>query len=451
MTTTPQVYRYLRPSTIASGRLGLATSGGVTTQGAAANPDFFTGFLQHPETAATGLLATAAVARARYFQPGLASLRDPVVTCDGDGLRFESFSSCGGVYARFDVASAALDGEMRDRGTTNVDFNAALCEALAKVGGRDPLRLNVGAEELSVTTTDTKVTEKKVPLPQRWLRGFAEVQVITPRFDLRAELSAPEATRFLRSLPTGEQAADIVWLSVAGRGLRRTSRPAPGAVCLAGPSRLETLRPLLRFAKSLRVYGPPVTHSAPPTASAWELVLPDMRLMLTLSPEPRRGFSGEGAVLDALIDDAVESDAELIGNLLDFRPYIDIAVLADTSGLSPQRVRAALTQLGTAGRVGYDVANASFFHRELPYDADKVEQLNPRLRNARALARSGAVHITGDIANVTSRDKRYQVRLDADGLPAGCTCRWWAEHRGERGKCKHVLAVHMSLNGSDES
>src|SRR5690606_37218076 len=110
-----------------------------TTRGDTANPDFFSGFCEHPAVAAKALLATGTVARARYFQPQLASLRDPVVTCDGDGLRFESFSACGGVYARFYVASAALDGQMTDRGTTNVDFNEALCEALAKVGGRDPL------------------------------------------------------------------------------------------------------------------------------------------------------------------------------------------------------------------------------------------------------------------------------------------------------------------------
>lgn len=451
MTVPPQLLNYLRPSELDIGNLGLATCGGVTTRGDTANPDFFTGFLEHPEIAAKALLATGAVARARYYQPQLAGLRDPVVTCDGDGLRFESFSACGGVYARFYVASAALDGQMTDCGTTNVDFNEALCEALAKVGGREPLRLNVGSQQLSVATMDSTVTEKKVPLPTRWLRGFAEVQVIVPGFDLRAELPAAEATRFLRSLPTGSRAADTLWLTPAGRTLRRVSRPAPGAVCLAGPSRLETLRPLLRFASTLRVYGPTVTTTTTATASAWELSLPDMRLLLTLSPEARRGFSGEGGVLDALIADGVEADADLIGDRLDFRPHIDIAALADDTGLTPQRVKTALIQLGTAGRVGYDVATASYFHRELPYDADKVAELNPRLRNARALVSAGAVRIDGDTADVTSSDRHYQVRLDGDGVPAGCTCRWWAENQGARGKCKHVLAVQMSLTGAETS
>ncbi len=34
---------------------------------------------------------------------------DPVVTSTPQGLRFESFSACCGVYARLDVAREALD------------------------------------------------------------------------------------------------------------------------------------------------------------------------------------------------------------------------------------------------------------------------------------------------------------------------------------------------------
>jgi hypothetical protein len=96
-----------------------------------------------------------------------------------------------------------LDGEVHDRGTTNVDVNGPLREALARIGGTDPLHLAVGPDELAVTTLDGPVVEKKVPLPERWLRGFAEVQVLAARFDLRAELAAAEGLRFLRSLPGG--------------------------------------------------------------------------------------------------------------------------------------------------------------------------------------------------------------------------------------------------------
>src|SRR5262245_41553960 len=116
-------YRARSVADPAAGQVGLETSGGVTTAGRVAHPRFFTGFVAAAEQAATGLLAVANVAQARYYNPQLAGLRDPVVTCGGDRLRFESFSGCCGVYARLDVLSGALDGEVIDRGTTNVDVN----------------------------------------------------------------------------------------------------------------------------------------------------------------------------------------------------------------------------------------------------------------------------------------------------------------------------------------
>src|SRR6202044_2586334 len=117
-------------------RLGLQTSGGQALVSPGPHPRFFTGFLAQPGAAAAGLLAVARVAQERYVLAGSAAalLRDPVVTCNGDRLRFESFSGCGGVYARLDVLSEALDGEVHDRGTTNVDVNEPLRRALAPAG-----------------------------------------------------------------------------------------------------------------------------------------------------------------------------------------------------------------------------------------------------------------------------------------------------------------------------
>ncbi|MGW2250370.1 SWIM zinc finger family protein [Kitasatospora sp. NPDC001660] len=449
MTQSAHAYAYLRPSAVlgsgtagAGRRLDLATSGGATPLGAAANPRFFAGFLADPAPAAAALLAVADVAAARYHQPQLRASLDPVVTASGDRLRFESFSGCCGVYARLDVLRASLDGDDIGHGTTNVDVNNPLREALTRIGPAEPLHLAVGPDELEVTTFDGPLVEKKVPLPERWLRGFAETQVTTAGFDLRAELPAAEAVRFLRSLPRGGRSG-VGWVVPAGRTLRPTTRPVPGAVCLPGPERLVALQRVLRHALALRVYGPAAgSGAAGPAASAWEVVLPGMRLTLTLSPDASRGFSGEGGVLGALATRTAGQDAELVAALLAWEPRIEIADLAAQSGLTPERVRAALTRLGTAGQIGYDTAEAAYFHRQLPYDAGRAEAANPRLRAARALVAAGAVRLEegGATAVVTVDEHVQRVRTDEAGR-VSCTCLWWAKYRGGRGPCKHALAV----------
>jgi hypothetical protein len=435
MTRSMQAVAYTRPSALesaASGRrLGLETSRGATPTGIEDHPRFFAGFLTSPQMAAAGLLAVADVAAARYYQRQLAASLDPVVTGNGDRLRFESFSGCGGVYARLDVLESGLDGDEVGHGTTNVDVNNPLREALSRIGTDDPLHLRVGPEEMAVTTLDGPVVEKKVPLPDRWLRGFAEAQVIAAGFDLRAARGASRGAG---------------WVVPAGRGLRPTTRPVPGAVCLPGPERLIALQRVLRHATALRVYGPPVSGDAT-AAGAWEAVLPGMRLTLTLSPDASRGFSGEGGVLDALATDEAAEDAELIAVLLAWEPRIDVAELAAASGLPGERVRAALVRLGTSGRVGYDTAEAAYFHRELPYDAERVERHNPRLRSARALVAAGAVALDGALGTVTADDGHaHRVRDDAGTL--SCSCLWWAKYRGGRGPCKHALAVRMVRRGA---
>jgi hypothetical protein len=444
-----QVYRYARPSTVGvvDGHVDvrLSTSGGTTAAGPALHPRFFDGFLGHPEQTATALLAVARVARTRFYvPPGMlaAILRsaDPVVTSNGDRLRFESFSACCGVHARLDVLPAGMDGPALDTGTTNVDFNPPMRAALAGVGGIDPLHLAVGAE-VTVTTMDTAVTEDKVPLPARWLKGFAEVQVATADAEPAFEVAAVESRRFLRALPRSSGSRGTFWAVQAGSGLRLTSRPSPGAVCLAGPERLQVLEPMLRFARSLRAYSVPGAATNAPRPSIWEVTLEDARLVVTLSPDVSRGFSGEGGVLRDLADEGAADDAEAVSVLLAFQPRIDVADVARRAGMSDARARRALGRLGAAGRVGYDAFERSYFHRELPYDPAALEAMHPRLRDARALVDAGAVRIDGDVATVLSGGGEHALRRAEGGWR--CSCPWFGKHQDGRGPCKHVLAVEM--------
>lgn len=446
VTVQTHLLSYDRPSSLdlGAGRLLLETSGGVALRAPSRHPRFFDGTLIHPQVAANALRQVAQVAAASYVRrdrdPGGL---DPVVTSDGARLRFESFSQCGGVLARFDVLPDGLNGDVLDRGTTNVDVNEPLRRMLARIPANGMLHLSVGAEGL-VATTDTGATvEHQVPLPERWLRGFAEAAHIGVGFEPRLEVSGVQGLRFLTGLGRGASG----WLLPAGRGLRLASRPAPGAVFVSGSQRLESLLPLLPQATSLRVHGPSVAADARSAASAWEVELPGARYLLTLSPEPVRGFSGEGTGLATLTGASATDDAEALAAHLSFQPGLDPDLLAELSGLLRARVRAALACLGAAGRVGYDVTEASWFHRELPYDAAAVARLNPRLRRAEALVADGAVTLVdASSARVRGTQTTHTVHTNPEGRTS-CTCHWWAAHRGSRGPCSHELAVQLARAG----
>jgi hypothetical protein len=441
-------YEYLRLSAVhesGAGRtLALETSGGAEPAGAAAHPRLFDGFLTAPAAAAAAILTVADVAAARFNQSASASL-DPVVTAGGGLLRLESFSGCGGVYARLDILPPGLDGDDIGHGTTNVDVNPPLRRALSVLGGLDPLHLTVGPDQLEVKTFDGTFVEKRVPLPRRWLRGFAEAQVLAAEMTLRAEVPAVQAAALLRTLPrpTSRSAARTTrWVVPAGRGLRPASRPAPGTVCLPGVERLSVLQPVLRHATAVRLYGSEGSEGEP-AAVAWEFRLPGMRLVLMLSPDAYRGFSGEGGVLnDLAADTAAEDAADLLAELPAWEPKVTVAGLSRLAGLSPDRVRAALTMLGVSGQLGYDLAESAYFRRPLPWSAGDAEAYNPRLGAARALVADGAVRLDGTLAWVGRGDLVHVVRADDTGR-LSCTCQWWARYRGGRGPCRHVLAVRM--------
>ena len=438
-------YRYGSPSVVRGRDVGsevlLATCGGVTDVGPAVHPYFFSGFLTDPAPAAVAMLACAAVARSHYHLTSdvLAALRDPVVTSSQDRMRFESFSSCCGVHARLDLLPGALDDPPAAAGTTNVDFNDAMRAALGGAAISGPLLLSVGSQELVVDTLGGTVTERKVPLPDRWLKGFGEVQAIARRMRPIGELTGAAAQRFVRSLP--RSARRPLWASPAGNALALMTTPRRGSACLAGPHRLVELGPLLRFTRKLRVYGPDVDASTTEAPSAWELDLGSARFTLTLSPERYRGFSGEGALLETLADEDVAADALSLGAALDWDSRIDVTRLETELGFTPDRMASALSYLAASGRVGYDLADESFFHRELPF-GKALESMHPRLASARKLIESGAVTLTDGVAMVRSGDTEHRVTFGPDG--DRCTCPWWGKHRGNRGPCKHVLAANLA-------
>jgi hypothetical protein len=449
MNAVLQTYRYAHPSFVSDdGRPRLALSTAVPADGPA--PRFFEGRMLQPQLVAEMLTAVHLVVGSRFFTPANSvakaiSLADPVVTSGGGVLRFEGFSSCCSTYVRADVLPAAYDGRAIAKGTTNVDFNAPMRAALARVRDEAGLDLAVGLDEVTLRSGPAEITERRVELPARWIRGMVEVQSCQAAMRCRFEVTAAEALRFLRTLPRASTSRTPLWVVPRPSGLFTTTREAPNGVRVTDTRRLRVLETLLPRARSLAVFADDSQQ-----ASAWVLDFGTARLTLALSPEVWRGFSGEGRALRALLRASSRSASALarVRSALQWQPRLDAAELAGELGLDVDEVEDTLRVLGANGLAGFDVAENHYFHRVLPFDLSEVEDMHPRLAAARELIDGGAVTVSKASpfeAAVCSGDTVHRVREKAGELH--CTCPWFAAHQGQRGPCKHVLAAEAIRGG----
>lgn len=452
MAAVNYAYTYAFPSlleTVSDGRrLTLATCGGAEK-----HPYFFQGRFMQPRRCADMLLAISEISRTRFYSPTeirerMLAAADPVVTSGGDRLRFEAFSVCCGAYARVDLRPEAIDGEYVGKGTTNVDFNPPMRAALTSILNTEKVGLNVGADSVELERGGNKVIERKVKLPVRWLKGFVEVQAYQPRLKLIFEISADEARKFFRTLPSQPVTSKgtSAYVVAAGKGLRLSVREAPNSVLVGAPGRLKVLDPLLRHAKRLRVYG------GPEGVSGWEVVLDDSSFHLVLSPDASRGFSGEGQVLSQLAKGHGAEALNDVKALLKWQSRMDTSVLAGQLNTDAETISDALAMLGTRGLVGFDLSDGAFFHRELPFDMQLVEELQPRLINARDMVARGAVRNvkrSGERVEAYVKGSQIEHRVVIDDGEANCTCNWAVKHSGERGACRHILALEICIFEED--
>lgn len=428
--------------------LNLALAPGLGIEGLEASPSFFHGFATHPQVLARGLVTLADITATRYFNYVPTSERDPILSAHGDRLRAECFSACNGVYACLEINEQGLDGGDIGRGTTNVDLSPASRAILSSLPAQTLLHVDVGSEGLTASTPTESLTERPVEMPERWVRALGNASSMHKEFEEVFRVPQSGARAFLASLPSATGTGKAGWLSNQRGTVRVSARKMPGGVQVNGLHRLSALKRLLTHVQSMSFHAP--TESDSVAGAMVTLELPGARLTLGLTDQEWRGHSGEGSLLVDLAKPEVREDAALLSALLSFEPIIDVDRLAREAALSTKRVEAALAVLAASGRVGWDIHDHAYFHRELPDNPDAIEKANPRLVSARKLVADNALRpLEGSPRTwiVRSRDAEYQTTLGENPeVPeegARCTCSWYLKHAGNRGPCKHVLAASM--------
>lgn len=438
-------YQYSQPSSLKkstlSDELFLAKYSEVQKNN---SPCFFWGSLTDPYTVARCLLTLSNVVKSSFsLSPfELAMLKDPIVTAGNEKIRFEGFSHCAGVYARVDVLGDGHDGEFLENGTTNVDFNQPMLAALSNIRRSEKVLLSIGQKEVALHREGEKVVERKVPLPTKWIKGLTSVQIFLAESEKVHSFNRLQALQLFKSIPPGKPKTDYYLITRGGKPMFSPVK-AGDAITVGGIHRLKLIEPLLAIADELRVFPHATMQS-----TTWQIYIGAVRFSLSISRDAWRGFSGEGAALESLIEDVPDNWVQSLDNYSYANQAFNPTLLAVNEGLDLQKVDNITGRLSAIGLLGYDLDENNFFYRRLPFKLSRIMSLNPRLKDAEKLLQEGKVQI------ISRQDNKVEARVEGSGVhhmvmlngdKEQCTCTWFSKNQGERGICKHILAVKKLL------
>ncbi|WP_017496079.1 SWIM zinc finger family protein [Flavobacterium sp. WG21] len=405
-------------------------------------PCFFWGSLTDPYVTAKCWSTIAKVVRSS-FGPVPPSLRDPIVSAGSERLRFEGFSSCNGVYVRLDMKPEAIDGEFIANGTTNVDFNDPMLNALNAIQKNEKVTLAVGQQDVQVITSKTKVVEKKVTLPMRWIKGLTSVQLYLADMDLKFELNKIQTIQLFQSLPKGSVKGDFFITKRAGKFMFSTLATSD-SVRIGGVQRLRLLEGILAIVDKIFIY-----ESDDKQTCAIVCEFGKMQLLMAFSPDSYRGFSGEGNVLETMTENLPMEWVYGLNSLLKSNETFDPTMLSIENDIDFGTMDNLTSNLSSMGLLGYDLSEKAHFYRRLPFKTERILSLNPRLKNAKKLIDKEEVEITerrADYIEAKVKGSGVVHKVIIDNISQKCTCDWFTAYQGKRGICKHILAVKMILS-----
>jgi hypothetical protein len=276
----------------------------------------------------------------------------------------------------------------------------------------------------------------------KWIKGLTSVQVYLSASERVYSFNRIQALQLFQSIPAGKLKEDF-YLVVRGNKPMFSPVKSVNAVCVGGLHRLKLIEQLVPMAQELRVFPHPDMQS-----TTWQLYFGNLRFSLSLSRDTWRGFSGEGAALESLIEAVPDEWIDAADKYSYANQAFNPVVMAMNENIDLERVDNIATRLSAMGLLGFDLDDNQFFYRRLPFKLNRIMSLNPRMKEADKLLDENKVEI------ISSNGNRVEARVAGsgvhhtvilDGEKERCTCTWFSRHQGERGLCKHVLAVKKKL------
>jgi hypothetical protein len=415
--------------------------------------------------------------------PTAVSILDPLVSVHPDQVMVETFGKDESTYAclAFNRAAFAEAGEAA-HGTTNIDFSDALYASVQQIRGYRDTALALGHDGPKPTPEERKGTlEKKLQVPDSWLRGFLQVQsAATLPFDhvrlapmdlynvlrhLRMNGDRKGKRRGLRFELVPAQQPRIVaepWETVFTTTEDVFRGKAARLIRVWGRRRLMTMKRFLPFVQAVDVY---LLGSGLP--SFWVFRGGDITLTLGLTGFTGANWSsalGFDLLLPRKTQDG-EPTKKVVAYLRDDHWKSDAKELATQTGIKGAALVEAIQVGCQNGELMYDIANNVYRYRpitEKPLDLARLQFRNQREKVAHdLLTRRGAVKIqsenriagiglelTGQVSvEEDKRDYRPQMVLADEGQvrKVTCTCAAFRKQGIKAGPCVHLIALRLAF------
>lgn len=382
---------------------------------------------------------------------------DPIITVHPDRIFFEAFSRDQSVYAALILDPAAFEtsGETVT-GTTNIDFTAWLWGALGEMRTGRRTTFRIGPEGFEVATRGAGGRfERKVEIPDTWVRGFLQVQAAMAFPGTRLEVQPTDllsALRYLRFTKAKMSPRALRYEFEPGEDARLVLEPWEHVVPLNGAEhgyaerrvtrvwgrrRLKLIEGLLPFAESVQIFlkgrGMP---------SFYAVRLAGMTFVLGLSGFSEASFTSTGGF--DLLGESSAAEDPLLNSALDLlqqQHHRSVAEVAGALQIEPIQATRLLARLCRQGRCMFDVESRRYRHRELfEQPIDESRYFPPDLRRELAARFLTEKRVRIDSCCTQETVKTRKLKTPDGPVHRQVTFRDW-HVTGAVGECPEVQAV----------
>lgn len=396
---------------------------------------------------------------------------DPIVSVQPDTTYFEAFSADESVYARVTLPHEAVEfSEPPQLGTTNIDFSLDLEREFSRARGYRPLHLNVGLGAVELSTAVTAVREKKIDLPESWVKGLVEVQaalslasvdVIIDSWRLADVLAILESRRekegprsLLFELKPGEPVSVLIepWSERVVVNSQPWKGKEPRSIKVWGRRRLRVLTDLLTMTDSVTVR---LLDSGMP--SFWSIQVAGIGLTVGLSGWSSQDWAGHTR-FSAFVPRAEfdVADVHQARFLLKSSHAANVSTVATNLNIEPSVARALLQHLCQQGVAMFDPDSDKYLARELFPNGEVVKESPAGREESRGLLLAQQATFSQYNDELTPQERTVSslisyegesettlVRFDSDGRATfgECTCNYFRYNKLKKGPCRHMVAL----------